>query len=424
MQKSDTKGSVESDELTSIFIIPRPSTAWRGSEAIWITASGWASAGRTLWGEALVVTTDGIFSTDETISFPKDAQKSPTSDSAGRSTLRKFVPEVLITAYKDWKLKRSKPVVWPVEHNDVLKNKKVMMVWERHDLFPGPGKRLASKLGVPFILCVDAPVVWEARKWGISRPFWGNWLEKNIEAKSIGGADLVCCISEEVRDKVISLGISKEKVVVSHNRVDSHLFNPQVDGSEIKQRYKLADKIVIGWTGSFRAFHGLDTVVHAFKKIHNRFSNAVLMLVGDGSEYEKIKTLATSLGLKDQVILTGRQPITAIPAYIKNFSIGLVSANSASGFHYSPLKLREYLAMGKAVIAPRAGDIPSLFTDGEDIILYEAGDVDNLARQLERLIEQPQLRDVLEKKAVQYFESEGTWLTEMKKACDILQIKY
>jgi glycosyltransferase involved in cell wall biosynthesis len=409
---------------SSIFIIPRASTAWRGNEAGWITASGWASAGRALWGDALVATTDGVFSPDESISFPKGVPVNAISGSPRRGALRKLVPEILITALKDWKLKRSKPVVWPVEHDEVLRNKEVMMVWERHDLFPGPGKRLASKLNVPFVVSVEALAVWEANKWGVKRPLWGRWLENQVEAKSLKGADLVSCVSEEVRDKVISLGVSKEKVVVSHNRVDSHVFNPHVDGNEIMQRYKLHDKIVIGWTGSFRTFHGLDTVVYAFKKIHNRFKNAVLMLVGDGSEYEKIKTLAASLGLKDQVILTGRQPITTIPAYIKNFSIGLVSANSASGFHYSPLKLREYLAMGKAVIAPSAGDIPSLFKDGEDIVLYEAGDVDNLAKQLERLIEQPELRDSLEKKATQYFESEGTWLIEMKKVCDILQIKY
>lgn len=419
MQKRDNN----SEGLTSIFIVPRSSSSWRGNEAGWITASGWASAGRTLWGNALVATTDGIFSPDESISFPRGAQASVTG-TANRSTLRKLVPEILITALKDWKLKRSKPAVWPVERDEVLTNKKVMMVWERHDLFPGPGRRLASKLNVPFVISVEALAVWEANKWGVKRPLWGHWLENRVEAKSLKGADLVSCVSEEVRDKVISLGVSPEKVVVSHNRVDSHVFNPNVNGNEIQQRYKLHDKIVIGWTGSFRSFHGLDTVVHAFKKIHSRFGNAVLMLVGDGSEYEKIKTLATSLGLKDHVILTGRQPITAIPAYIKNFSIGLVSANSASGFHYSPLKLREYLAMGKAVIAPRAGDIPSLFKDGEDIILYQAGDVDNLAQQLERLIDQPQLRDALERKAVQYFESEGTWLTEMRKVCDILQIKY
>lgn len=409
---------------TSIFIIPRASTAWRGNEAGWITASGWASAGRTLWGNALVATTDGVFSPDESILFPRGVQAGTASSSASRGTLRKLVPEILITALKDWKLKRSKPIVWPIEHEEILKNKKVMMVWERHDLFPGPGKRLAAKLNVPFVISVEALAVWEANKWGVKRPLWGRWLETNVEARSLKGADLVSCVSEEVRDKVISLGVPAEKVVVSHNRVDSYVFNPHVDGRAIMQRYNLHDKIVIGWTGSFRTFHGLDTVVHAFKRIHNRFSNTVLMLVGDGSEYEKIKTLAISLGLKDQVILTGRQPITAIPAYIKNFSIGLVSANSASGFHYSPLKLREYLAMGKAVIAPRAGDIPSLFKDGEDILLYEAGNVDNLTSQLEKLIEQPQLRETLERKAVQYFESEGTWLTEMKKACDILQIKY
>jgi glycosyltransferase involved in cell wall biosynthesis len=352
MQKMDIK---HSGEKTSIFIVPRSSSSWRGNEAGWITASGWASAGKALWGEALVTTTDGIFSPDESILFPKGPSIKATSGSNSR--LRNLVPEIFITALKDWKLKRSKPIVWPIEREEILRNKKVMMVWERHDLFPGPGKRLASKLNVPFVISVEALAVWEANKWGVKRPFWGRWLETNVEAKSLKGADLVSCVSEEVRDKVISLGVPAEKVVVSHNRVDSHVFNPHVDGNEIMQRYKLNDKIVIGWTGSFRSFHGLDTVVHAFKKIHDRFANAVLMLVGDGAEYEKIKMLAISLGLEDQVILPGRQPITAIPAYIKNFSIGLVSANSASGFHYSPLKLREYLAMGKAVIAPRAGDI-------------------------------------------------------------------
>jgi glycosyltransferase involved in cell wall biosynthesis len=58
------------------------------------------------------------------------------------------------------------------------------------------------------------------------------------------------------------------------------------------------------------------------------------------------------------------------------------------------------------------------------LVIYEAGDVDNLAKQLEKLINQPQLQESLRRKAVQYFESEGTWLTEMKKVCDILQIEY
>jgi glycosyltransferase involved in cell wall biosynthesis len=409
---------------TAIFIVPRSSSSWRGNEAGWITLSGWASAGRTLLGDSLVATTDGVFSPDESILFPKGTGVKSTTKSPAKNFLRKLVPEILITAWKDWNLRKSKPTVWPIESERELQKMEVMMVWERHDLFPGPGKRLATKLNVPFVISVEALAVWEADKWGVRRPFWGKWLEKNVEAMSLNGADLVSCVSEEVRDKVVSLGVAPEKVIVSHNRVDSHLFNPGISGSEVKQRYQLADKIVIGWTGSFRAFHGLDTVVHAFKKVHSRFNNAVLMLVGDGAEYEMIKKLAGSLGLKDQVILPGRQTITTIPAFVAAFDIGLVSGKSTSGFHYSPLKLREYLAMGKAVIAPRAGDIPSLFKDAEDLLLYDAGDAIHLAKQMERLIEQPLLRNLLEKRAIEYFKLEGTWLTEMKRVCDLLQIKY
>ncbi len=401
--------------------MPRASTAWRGNEAGWITASGWAAAGQQLWGEALVATTDGVFSPDEAMSFPRGNSPRSTKGSVPGS-LRKWIPELIITAYKDWQLKRSKPKIWPVETGEWLENKRVMMVWQRHDLFPGPGRRLADRHQAPLVISVEALAVWEARKWGVRRPLWGWWLERFVEARSLKGADLVCCVTEEVRQKVLQLGVSASKVMVTPNRVDARIFHPRIDGREVAEQYRLQGRRVIGWTGSFRAFHGLDSVVHAFKILQGEFDDIVLMLVGDGQHFEETRRLVRVLGLEHAVIFTGRQPFFSIPNFVANFYIGIVSAASAEGFHYSPLKLKEYLAVGCAVIAPRAGDLAQLFEDRKNLLLYKPGDAADLAGKIRQVLEKESLRDDLVKNAKIYSAKNGTWTDELEFICKKLAV--
>ncbi len=405
-----------------IFIVPRSSYEWKGNEAGWITTAGWASAGQQLWGEAIVTTTDGVFSPQKAMLFPQKSENAPKK--SRYRVLRHFVPEVAITALKDYNLKKSKPRQWPIERNGTLKGKEVKMIWQRHDLFPGPGRKLADKFQVPLVTSVEALAVWEARKWGVKRPIWGRLLEDRVEAKALMESDLICCVSQEVKDKVISLGIPEEKVIITPNRVDSTLFNPDIDGSPVSNKYQLQDKIVLGWTGSFRGFHALDNVISAFDMIHRKYPQTVLMLVGDGLEFEPVKAMIAERKLDDAVIMPGRKKFNEIPDFVANFDISIVSARSAEGFHYSPLKLREYMAAGKPVVAPNAGDLPDIFTDGEDLLLYEAGNPRSLAEKILMLIEDPAKHRQLQENAKNWFKNEGAWVHELKKVCDILKISY
>lgn len=407
---------------TGVFIVPRSSFDWKGNEAGWITASGWASAGERLWGNSIVATTDGIFIPQQSRLFPQISSNNKLPKSL--IGFRKFIPEIFITAYKDWRIFEQKPQIWPIEKSTTLSEDEVMLIWERHDLFPGPGRRIANKLGVPLVTSVEALAVWEAKKWGVKRPFWGNWLERNVEAKSLKKSDLVCCVSQEVKDKVVSLGVKENKVIVTPNRVDGSLFNPQINGSKIREKYGLNNKIVLGWTGSFRKFHAIDDVIHAFNIVHNKHQNTVLMLVGDGMEYSKIEEMIDFYKLTDSVIMPGRKSFVEIPNYVANFDISLVSARTAEDFHYSPLKLREYLAAGKAVIAPNAGNIPSVFQNEKDLLLYEAGSYMDLSEKLLMLLNNKKLHFTLQSNAEKWFKREGSWEHELKRVCDLLQIPY
>jgi glycosyltransferase involved in cell wall biosynthesis len=87
----------------------------------------------------------------------------------------------------------------------------------------------------------------------------------------------------------------------------------------------------------------------------------------------------------------------------------VVSARAGEAFHYSPLKLREYLAAGVASIAPRTGEIPRTVVDGREAILYEPGDSDDLAAQLLRVHGDPALRSVLERRGRELAVTTATW---------------
>ncbi|WP_439881744.1 glycosyltransferase [Pontibacter sp. MBLB2868] len=400
-----------------IFIMPRSSSAWNGAEALWITVAGWAAAVEQRYGKAWIATTDKVASTQEVLHYPLVSKGSQNVQSIKQKWYSKIFPSVLKTAIKDWLLYSKQPVKWPLDFDGEWNKPemKIKFVWEQHDLFPGPGFRIAKKLNVPYVIYVHAPVVWELAKWGVKRPIWGKYLEQHVEAGSLKKADLVACVSEEVRSKVIEMGVDPERAFISPMAADSLLFSPKEKNKELVTRYELDGSLVIGWTGSFRSFHGLDVVVKAFSKLQQKVKHVKLLLVGEGSEKPRIEVLVDELSLQDSVVFAGKQAFTDIPDYVSVFDVALVSAKSAEGFHYSPLKLREYLAAGKATIAPNAGEIPVKYQDEEHLLLYQAGNVDDLYDKMYMLTSDENFRRKLEVAASIKSQESGTWIHELDR---------
>lgn len=402
---------------TAIFIMPRSSSSWEGSEALWITAAGWASAAKRKFGNAIVVTSDRI-------AEPSEVWNYPLNQKSGRQVAKRrysYFPSFCRTLFNDLVVCKNL-MDWKLLKSDLLQGKNPAFVWEKHDLFFGPGKKLSQKLNVPLISYVHAPVVWEASKWGVKRYWWGKWLER-LEAQSLRKADLVAVVSEEVKEKVMTMGVAEEKILISPMAVEPQLFSENKQLSqEINEAYKLKDKFVIGWTGSFRKFHGLDHVIKAFKKVSDKHPHTILMLVGDGAERQNSERLVKKLGIHDKVIFTGRLKFLEIPQYISLFDVAVVSARSGEGFHYSPLKLREYMAAGKAVLAPNAGEIPSTFQDEQNVKLFNAGNIESLKNGMLFLIENDDKKQEIAQNGKQKILGSGTWEQELEKAMNFLDI--
>lgn len=402
---------MEGKNSVAYFIMPRTSRDWKGAEGLWITTAGWAAAGERMFGESFVLTTDRAAKPSEVVKYPLGKNK--VTKASPLKKMARYFPQEVITFVNDFLLWRTSKKTENYQYAFPGIEKPVAVVWEQHDFFPGNGYKLARKYNAPFVVYVHAPQVWESQKWGVKRPIWGSLLEK-MEARNLRRADAVACVSFQVAEKLKSMGLEEKKIIISPMAVDPYLYL-DLDTAEIEEKYNLKNKYVIGWTGSFRSFHGIERLVETFHKVRQQLHNAHLFLVGDGEEMEKIKRLVKDYGIEDAVSFPGRMSFKRMTKFVHVFDIAILSARSASDFHYSPLKLREYLKAGKATLAPNAGEVPQIFTDDVHLKLYELEDIGGTAKLLIDLLTRPDLRKNLGEAGRKFILENGTWDVELKK---------
>jgi glycosyltransferase involved in cell wall biosynthesis len=353
---------------------------------MWVTALTWARALEERFGEVYVCL-PGSTSVGASAVEPHTREGAPRPTRARRGphlpTLRTLAKDVLLLTRRG----RARYAYALPEHV------RPALVWQHHDLLVDAGGRLAARTGAPLVQYVDAPQVWEARRWGVRRPGWGRLLERVAEVPQLRRADVVSCVSSEVGRAATARGATRERIVITPCTADPHRFHPQVDGTAVRERLGLApDHVVFGWVGSFRRFHGLHDIVRAFRLVVDRLPDARLLLVGDGAEQPAVRRHLTELGLLGRTLLPGAVPYEEVPPYVAAMDVTLVTAERSEDFHYSPLKLREYLAAGRAVVSGRVGQVKEEFTDGVHVEMYEVGDVASLAAAMLRLGTDPDHR--------------------------------
>jgi glycosyltransferase involved in cell wall biosynthesis len=401
----------------AVLVMPRPSSAWPSAGALWITAAGWAAAARARFGEAWVVTPDAVATPERTLAYSASSPRTARR----RSRLLRRVPEVVKTAVKDVRLLLAARRFSDVGEQGPWTSSGLAIVWQHHDLFAAAGLALARRHKAPLVLFVHAPQVWEARKWGTVRPGWGHALEQLGERPILAAADVIACVSEEVAHELLRFGVKREKIIVTPMSVDGARFTPAVSGIPVRRKHKLEDAFVIGWTGSFKRYHGLDIALSAFAAAHGQVPNARLLLVGDGPERLALEDAAMSLGVADSVIFPGSVSHSEVAAYVAAMDVALVTACADDTFHYSPLKLREYMACGKPVIAPRVGEMARALHDGVDALLYDRADEHGLTETIIAIARDSDTRERIGVRASRAVALSGTWDYQLDRVCEALE---
>ena len=404
----------------ALLFMPTPPIATAGPVATWVTVAGWAGALRRHLGDASVATPVGWLTAEETEALvaPSRIHSQRQAGLARRAwaAVRDRMPSEAHAARKD-----IRDAIRGVRFlkTAMANPQDVRLVWQHHELFQHAGWLLAKRAGAPLVQFVDAPIVWEAARWGVQRR-WGHALERIGEVPQFRYADLIACVTEEVREAVINLGADRERTIVTPCGVDVDAFGGRGERAAIRRRFGMSDHaLVIGWLGSFRRFHGLDLLLDAYGKVP-RGREIHLLLVGDGLERSTLERQARAQGLQNVHFagMVGRQEV---PHYLCAMDCAVVTAHAQAEFHYSPLKVKEYMASRCAVVVPAIGEMKGLVRHDIDGLHTEPGSNPTLAAALCRLVTEEGLTARLGASARSRIEEVGTWDLQITRTLDALR---
>lgn len=283
-----------------------------------------------------------------------------------------------------------------------LGSEKFDLIYERHAFFLCITALLAQRRGIPLIVEVNE-LAGDER---VRADPWLLPLARLADRITFRRARLIAVVSPHLQRRIEAMGIRKEKIVVVPNGVDESALETRADGASIRQRYQCESAVVIGFAGWFVPWHRLDALVAQFAVLATGDSQLRLLLVGDGPLRTSLETLAASLGIRDQVIFTGPVPHAEMPDYLAAMDICVVPHSNA---YRSPIKLFEYMAVGRAIVAPRTEPIGLILRDGENGLLFERENDAELQTRLRALTCDAAFRSLLGKRAREDVEKKHTW---------------
>jgi glycosyltransferase involved in cell wall biosynthesis len=198
---------------------------------------------------------------------------------------------------------------------------------------------------------------------------------------------------------MLGRGVEGERVEEVSNCCNIHMFNPGVDGSEVRRKYGWSDKnLVVVYSGGFYPWHGLEDLVEAAELIKEKLPEARFLLVGDGETFAQTRSSVGAHDLQDRFIFTGRIPYREVPKYLAAADIAVAPYDSRKnpytkrlGFFFSPIKLLEYMAAGKPIITTREEGIMTMIEDRKTGLLVDPGKPDEIATAITLLWKNPQL---------------------------------
>ena len=115
-------------------------------------------------------------------------------------------------------------------------NKKPIFIYQRCSLYDYIGVRIAEKYKVPFVLEWNGSEIWVSKNWDNIK-FKYRTIAERIEALNLKKADLIVCVSKELKESLVALGVPENKILVNFNGVDVNKFNPSVNGEQIRKKY-------------------------------------------------------------------------------------------------------------------------------------------------------------------------------------------
>ena len=240
------------------------------------------------------------------------------------------------------------------------------------------------------------------------------------EVEAVSRADRAMVITKAIFDEMVRLGVDPDHMRVLPNGVQADRFVPVDRDRELEAQLGVQDKVVIGYIGSLVYYEGLELLLRAAAKLKTRRRDFHVLIVGDGTAMTSLTQLDAELGTGDVVTFTGRVPHERVDGYYSLLDVSTIPRLPLPICELvSPMKPFEAMAMENAMLVSDVAALTEIVEDEVTGLTFRKGDVESYAAQLERLIDEPELRSRLGKQAREWVVRERDWSVVVRTADDV-----
>lgn len=303
-------------------------------------------------------------------------------------------------------------------------------IYERIVLGNYAGALLSGELGIPYIVEYNGSEISMKKSFGGGEGYRYEDFYLLAEEAAFRQAAVINVVSSAVKDSLVARGVDKSKILVNPNGADPDDYSPATPEEKraIKNELGWDDShVVVGFTGTFGGWHGVDTLAEVIPKACGRSPNIRFLMIGDGYQKKLVDKAVSANGLEDRVTSVGLVPSKEGSRLMRACDIFISPHNAHmvdSRFFGSPTKLFEYMGMGQAVIASRLEQIGEVLSPAIDMngagahdlntsdkraILAAPGAVDQFVEGLLLLADRPDIRKALGANARKALVGEYSW---------------
>ena len=291
------------------------------------------------------------------------------------------------------------------------------LIYRRHNLFSG-AYVLGRLFGIPSVKEVNGIVADEAK----IKKRWDRgslWVIDKIERLNMAKADKFIVVTPKLKELLHSeYGVKSDRITVIQNGVNTDVFRPM---NTIKVREELIlrqNHNYICFVGLLAQWQGIEYVIRSMPIVLSKCPQTQLIIVGEGETKQELIKLSEQVGISDKVMFAGMVPYQKVPLYM-NASDVCIAPKVGLKSGYSPLKLYEYMACEKPVVASRASGL-EILEDIQGGILVEPGNSIELATAIIKLLKERKLRKQMGENSRKYALQNQSWECVAKRVTEVL----
>ena len=257
--------------------------------------------------------------------------------------------------------------------------------------------------------CPDWMSAYAAELIGSTLSSFGPVLLQLLEMRLYKWSTMIFTVTEYLKILLVSSGVHPSKIVVIPNGVDSDMFSPSVDTSDIKRKYRLENVCVIFFSGHLEDWTGITTLYDLAVRLDKDFPESRLLLVGSGDSIVTLFERLSRKNLGHMLIHAGLHPHSEMPKFTACADISLcIFPDTPLAHAASPLKLFEYMASGNAIVATALAGTREVLDDAAGI-LVPPNDDEALCDAVITLCKDKELREKMGAEARRLAEEKYSW---------------